>query len=89
MSPKKLQKAETTNFMLWKKSLSFSCPWPLTKIFGFRFPNSGTLTKIFEFNFIVIRNLKQLAIIFLATKIPHALKNTYDGACEYFAFQWL
>jgi len=28
-------------------------------------------------------------VIFLATKIPHALRNTYDGACEYFAFQWL
>jgi len=28
-------------------------------------------------------------LIFLSTNIPHALKNTYDGACEYFAFQWL
>src|SRR6478736_4293551 len=28
-------------------------------------------------------------LIFLSTNIPHALRNTYDGACEYFAFQWL
>jgi (S)-ureidoglycine aminohydrolase len=28
------------------------------------------------------------ALIFLASQIPHALKNVGDGPCEYFAFQW-
>lgn len=27
-------------------------------------------------------------VIFLASEIPHALNNTGDTACEYFAFQW-
>lgn len=27
-------------------------------------------------------------VIFLASEIPHALNNTGDSACEYFAFQW-
>jgi len=27
-------------------------------------------------------------VIFLESEIPHALNNTGDTACEYFAFQW-
>ncbi len=27
-------------------------------------------------------------VIFLESEIPHALNNTGNGACEYFAFQW-
>jgi (S)-ureidoglycine aminohydrolase len=27
-------------------------------------------------------------IVFLPSQIPHALKNTGNGQCEYFAFQW-
>jgi (S)-ureidoglycine aminohydrolase len=28
-------------------------------------------------------------LVFLSSGIPHALRNTGDGPCEYFALQWL